>query len=64
MPGHVKPRASAGTRDVAIDVARGIAIILVVVGHNHAVSTSAPAFVAALFLFHVPLFFGDRKSVV
>lgn len=54
MPGHVKPRPA---RDVTIDVARGIAIILVVVGHNHAVSTAAPGFIAALFLFHVPLFF-------
>jgi len=38
MPGHVKPLAStAGTRDVAIDVARGIAIILVVVAVTSAV---------------------------
>jgi fucose 4-O-acetylase-like acetyltransferase len=44
-------------RDATIDVARGIAIVLVVLGHNHAVSSSAPGFVDALFLFHVPLFF-------
>jgi fucose 4-O-acetylase-like acetyltransferase len=46
-----------GGRDPAIDVARGIAIVLVVVGHNPALSSSAPAMIDALFLFHVPLFF-------
>ncbi len=44
-------------RDESIDVARGIAIILVVLGHNRAISTAWPALVAAIFLFHVPLFF-------
>jgi len=44
-------------RDPLIDVARGIAIVLVVLGHNTAVSHAAPRFVDALFLFHVPLFF-------
>jgi fucose 4-O-acetylase-like acetyltransferase len=44
-------------RDPAVDVARGIAIMLVVIGHNRALSSAAPAFIDALFLFHVPLFF-------
>lgn len=47
----------AAGRDPVIDVARGIAIVLVVIGHNHALSSSAPAAIDALFLFHVPLFF-------
>jgi fucose 4-O-acetylase-like acetyltransferase len=50
------PGAALG-RDVTIDVARGIAIVFVVLGHSHAVSSAAPALVAALFLFHVPFFF-------
>ncbi len=44
-------------RDASIDVARGIAIVLVVLGHNRALSMASPALVAAIFLFHVPLFF-------
>jgi acyltransferase len=44
-------------RDASIDVARGIAIALVVLGHNRALSMAWPALVAAIFLFHVPLFF-------
>jgi fucose 4-O-acetylase-like acetyltransferase len=44
-------------RDEAIDVARGIAIVLVVLGHNRALSSAWPALISAIFLFHVPLFF-------
>lgn len=44
-------------RDASIDVARGIAIVLVVLGHNRALSMAWPPLVAAIFLFHVPLFF-------
>jgi fucose 4-O-acetylase-like acetyltransferase len=44
-------------RDPVIDVARGIAIVLVVIGHNRALSATAPGIIDALFLFHVPLFF-------
>jgi acyltransferase len=53
------PRALslAGDRDAGIDVARGIAIALVVLGHNRALSMAWPALIAAIFLFHVPLFF-------
>ena len=47
----------ADDRDASIDVARGIAIVLVVLGHNRALSLAWPALVAAIFLFHVPLFF-------
>lgn len=45
------------TRSESIDVARGIAIILVVFGHNRALSTAWPSLVSGIFLFHVPLFF-------
>jgi polysaccharide biosynthesis protein PslL len=44
-------------RDLSVDVARGIAIVLVVLGHNAAIGSAAPDFIDALFLFHVPLFF-------
>jgi fucose 4-O-acetylase-like acetyltransferase len=47
----------AGARDPVIDVARGLAILLVVLGHNRAISLWSPHFVQAIFLFHVPLFF-------
>jgi fucose 4-O-acetylase-like acetyltransferase len=48
---------SRDDRDTAIDVARGIAIALVVLAHNRALSMAWPALVAGIFLFHVPLFF-------
>jgi fucose 4-O-acetylase-like acetyltransferase len=54
MPGALSARVE---RDASIDVARGIAIVLVVLGHNRALSMAWPALVAAIFLFHVPLFF-------
>jgi len=47
----------APRRDESIDVARGIAIILVVLGHNRALSSAWPALIGTIFLFHVPLFF-------
>lgn len=54
----VEPGARATTvREPWLDVARGIAIVLVVLGHNGAIGAAAPGFVDALFLFHVPLFF-------
>jgi fucose 4-O-acetylase-like acetyltransferase len=55
--------ASPSVRDAAIDVARGMAILLVVLGHNGAISRSSPHFVSAIFLFHVPLFFLLSGSV-
>jgi acyltransferase len=53
------PRALSlpADRDASIDVARGVAIALVVLGHNRALSMAWPSLVAAIFLFHVPLFF-------
>ncbi len=54
MSHAVNPRVD---RDMTIDVARGIAITLVVLGHNRALSMAWPALVAGIFLFHVPLFF-------
>ena len=54
MPRALTMRAD---RDASIDVARGIAIALVVLGHNRALSMAWPALVASIFLFHVPLFF-------
>lgn len=50
-----EPRSHA--RNLQIDVARGFAIVLVVLGHNRAISSGSPELVAAIFLFHVPLFF-------
>ena len=57
MAGPLTAAAKPSSRDVTIDVARGIAIVLVVLGHNPALAGAAPGFVDALFLFHVPLFF-------
>lgn len=59
MPGALSSAAvrAMPSRSESIDVARGIAIILVVLGHNRALSTAWPSLVAAIFLFHVPLFF-------
>jgi polysaccharide biosynthesis protein PslL len=57
MAGTLTASANPAGRDITIDVARGIAIVLVVLGHNSALAGAAPAFVDALFLFHVPLFF-------
>ena len=59
MPGAMSLAIAdvATRRDESIDVARGIAIILVVLGHNRALSSAWPALVATIFLFHVPLFF-------
>jgi fucose 4-O-acetylase-like acetyltransferase len=57
MAGALTASAKPASRDVTIDVARGIAIVLVVLGHNPALAGAAPGFVDALFLFHEPLFF-------
>jgi polysaccharide biosynthesis protein PslL len=57
MAGALTASANPVARDTSIDVARGIAIVLVVLGHNAALAGAAPGFVDALFLFHVPLFF-------
>ena len=57
MAGALTASAEAVSRDIAIDVARGLAIVCVVAGHNSALAGATPAFVDALFLFHVPLFF-------
>lgn len=57
MAGALTASVNPAVRDTSIDVARGIAIMLVVLGHNAALAGAAPGFVDALFLFHVPLFF-------
>ena len=57
MAGALTASARTASRDITIDVARGIAIVLVVLGHNSALASTVPGFVDALFLFHVPLFF-------
>jgi len=44
-------------RDRAVDVARGMAMTLVVLGHNTAFSQWQPNAVKFIFLFHVPAFF-------
>jgi len=50
-------REGVAVRDPVIDVARGIAILLVVLGHNGAINRWSPELVDVIFLFHVPLFF-------
>ena len=44
-------------RLLTVDVARGIGIVLVVLGHNVLFRESAHGFYEALYLFHMPLFF-------
>ncbi|AZQ66502.1 hypothetical protein EF888_04720 [Silicimonas algicola] len=44
-------------RDRGIDCARGLAMILVVLGHNAAFAILAPGVVSLVFTFHVPAFF-------
>lgn len=41
----------------SIDVAKGIGIILVVLGHNRALKDMAPLLGAGIYLFHMPMFF-------
>ena len=57
MAGPLTSPADAGPRDQSLDVARGVAIVLVVFGHNRALSMAWPDLIAAIFLFHVPVFF-------
>jgi len=57
MAGALTAPAPTTVRNVTIDVARGIAIVLVVLGHNPALAGAAPGFVDVVFLFHVPLLF-------
>lgn len=40
-----------------IDVAKGLGILLVVLGHNRPLTEQLPALHAAVYLFHMPLFF-------
>jgi polysaccharide biosynthesis protein PslL len=48
---------AAGQRIVTLDVAKGIGIVLVVLGHNPVFHQNAPPLYEAVFLFHMPLFF-------
>lgn len=50
-------KISPSARLLQIDVARGIGIILVVLGHNWLLINNYPALKQAIYLFHVPLFF-------
>lgn len=49
--------ALAATRDSGIDCARGLAMVLVVLGHNAAFAALSPPAVAWIFTFHVAAFF-------
>ncbi len=52
--------AMSATRDsrlLTVDVARGIGILLVVLGHNAVFRESSHALYEAIYLFHMPLFF-------
>lgn len=46
-----------GTRDAGIDCARGLAMMLVVLGHSPAFASLSPQSVAWIFTFHVAAFF-------
>lgn len=41
----------------SVDIAKGIGIILVVVGHNRSIKELAPLLSVGIYLFHMPLFF-------
>ena len=45
------------SRLLTIDVARGVGILLVVLGHNTMFRESSPGLYEAIYLFHMPLFF-------
>lgn len=49
--------AARDSRLLTIDVARGIGILLVVLGHNAVFRESSHALYEAIYLFHMPLFF-------
>jgi fucose 4-O-acetylase-like acetyltransferase len=49
--------AARDSRVVTIDVARGIGILLVVLGHNAVFRESSHGLYEAIYLFHMPLFF-------
>jgi fucose 4-O-acetylase-like acetyltransferase len=40
-----------------IDIAKGLGILLVVLGHNRSLTEALPSLHAAIYLFHMPLFF-------
>jgi polysaccharide biosynthesis protein PslL len=48
---------AAGQRNVTLDVAKGIGIVLVVLGHNPVFREKAHPLYEAVYLFHMPLFF-------
>lgn len=50
-------RAARDSRLLTVDVARGIGILLVVLGHNAVFRESSHALYEAIYLFHMPLFF-------
>ena len=45
------------SRNVTLDIARGIGILLVVIGHNSVFRETARPLYEAIYLFHMPLFF-------
>jgi fucose 4-O-acetylase-like acetyltransferase len=49
--------AARDSRVVTVDVARGIGILLVVLGHNAVFRESSHGLYEAIYLFHMPLFF-------
>lgn len=57
MNGSSVKGAAPAARDAGIDVARGLAMLLVVLGHNAAFVMLAPATVAWFYTFHVAAFF-------
>lgn len=58
VPGQARPDARlAPGRLPWLDVAKGAAMVLVVVGHNELLAAASPLLNQAIFAFHVPLFF-------
>jgi polysaccharide biosynthesis protein PslL len=49
--------ASSGQRILTLDVAKGVGILLVVLGHNPVFREDAHPLYEAVYLFHMPLFF-------
>ncbi len=49
--------AAAGQRNETLDIAKGLGIVLVVLGHNPVFREGAHWLYEAVYLFHMPLFF-------
>jgi fucose 4-O-acetylase-like acetyltransferase len=55
--GAIPEKSAASPRILTLDVAKGMGIVLVVLGHNHLFREQARLLYEAIYLFHMPLFF-------